>query len=282
MESSFVMGKDKSKNFNYALFGNPINHSKSPQIHNLFSKQTGIFHVYKAIKIPINQFSLLVSDFFKYNIQGANVTAPFKKEAYFFSNKLTKRAQIAQSVNTLKKVNNTCILGDNTDGIGLLSDLNRLKFIQKNFSILILGAGGAIQGILLSILSLGCSVYILNRTDSNASNLVNQFRQYGKIKIFKKNDLKIKYFDLVINGLSRNIQYDSSIIPLHLFTNKTFFYDMNYGLKNISFLNLCFKIDSNHIADGIGMLVFQAAYSFLEWHGIFPQIDYIIDLLNKS
>ncbi|QIQ41490.1 MAG: shikimate dehydrogenase [Buchnera aphidicola (Aphis urticata)] len=276
------MRKYKNENFNYALFGNPINHSKSPEIHNLFAKQTGILHFYKAISIPLEQFSLLVSNFFKSNVKGANVTSPFKKEAYFLCDKLSKRAQIAKSVNTLKKVNNRYILGDNTDGVGLLSDLTRLKFIKKNFSILILGAGGAVQGILLSILSLGCSVYIWNRTDLNAINLVNQFRKYGNIKIFKKDSLKNTFFDLVINGLSRNIQYKNIFIPSYLFSSKTFFYDMNYGSKNTSFITWCANMNSKYVSDGIGMLVFQAAHSFLQWHGILPKIDYIIDLLNKK
>lgn len=272
----------KNKNFNYALFGNPVNHSRSPQIHNYFSKQTGISHIYKSINIPLNQFFLLVSDFFKNNVQGANVTSPFKKEAYFFSNKLSERARIAKSVNTLKKINDKCILGDNTDGIGLLSDLKRLKFIKKNFSVLILGAGGAVQGIILSILSLGCSVYILNRTISNAKNIVNQFKKYGDIKVFKKNDFKNKTFDLVINGLSRNVEYKNSFFPLDFFSSNTCFYDMNYGIKNTTFLNWCFKINAKYISDGTGMLVFQAAYSFLEWYGILPETDYIIDLLNEK
>ncbi|QCI19007.1 shikimate dehydrogenase [Buchnera aphidicola] len=277
------MLKFKNKNFNYALFGNPINHSKSPQIHDFFSKQTGILHIYEAINVPLDKFSLLVSKFFKNNIQGANITSPFKKEAYFFSDKLTKRAQIAQSVNTFKKIHNKCILGDNTDGIGLLSDLNRLKFIEKNFSLLILGAGGAVKGILLSILLLGCSVYILNRTTLNAKKLVDQFKCYGNIKIFEEHDLKNKCFNLVINAVSRNIQYNSkTYIPLHLFSSKTFFYDMNYSFENTSFINWCLKMGFKYVSDGIGMLVFQAAHSFLQWHGVFPKTDYIIDMFNKK
>ncbi|ALD15417.1 shikimate dehydrogenase [Buchnera aphidicola (Aphis glycines)] len=276
------MRKCKNKNFNYALFGNPVNHSLSPEIHNFFAKQTGILHIYKAINIPLDRFSCVVSNFFENNINGANITAPFKKEAYFFSNQLSERAQIAQSVNTLKKVNNKYFLGDNTDGIGLISDLKRLKFIKKNFSILILGAGGAVQGILLSILLFGCSVDILNRTDLNAVNLVNQFKKYGNIKIFQANSLRNKYFDLVINGLSRNIEYQNIFIPSHLFSSKTFFYDMNYGLEKTSFLNWCEKINAKHVSDGIGMLVFQAAHSFLLWHGMLPEIDYIINFLSKK
>lgn len=271
----------KFENFNYALFGNPVNHSQSPKIHEFFSKQTGISHIYKSINIPIGEFSSLVSVLFKKNIQGANVTAPFKREAYFFSNELTKRAKIAQSVNTLKKINNGCILGDNTDGIGLLSDLFRLKFIKKNFTILILGAGGAVKGVLLPLLSLGCSVYILNRTLLNAVNLVRQFKKYGKIFIFKDETFKNKHFDLVINAISRNAE-KSFFPPLSLLSFKTFFYDMNYGVKKTPFVSWCSKMGGEFVSNGIGMLVFQAAYSFLEWHNVLPKTDYIINTLNGN
>ncbi|WP_295164145.1 shikimate dehydrogenase [uncultured Buchnera sp.] len=269
----------KLEKFNYALFGNPIDHSQSPKIHNFFSVQTGILHTYKAINIPLDQFSLVVSDFFKKNLKGANVTAPFKKEAYFFSNKLTKRAKIAQSVNTLKKINDKCILGDNTDGIGLLSDLVRLKFIKKNFSILILGAGGAVKGVLLPLLSLGCSIYILNRTVLNANNLVQQFYKYGKIFVFEEKVFKKQNFDLVINAMSRNTK-KKNFAPLSLISSKTFFYDMNYSTENTPFIDWCSKIGADFVSNGIGMLVFQAAHSFLEWHNIFPETNYIINALN--
>ncbi|AAM68017.1 shikimate dehydrogenase [Buchnera aphidicola] len=269
----------KLEKFNYALFGNPIDHSQSPKIHNFFATQTGILHIYKAINIPLDQFSSVVSDFFKKNIKGANVTAPFKKEAYFFSDKLTERAKIAQSVNTLKKISDKCILGDNTDGIGLLSDLVRLNFIKKNFSILILGAGGAVKGVLLPLLSLGCSVYILNRTILNAKILVKQFNKYGKIFVFDRQNFKQQNFDLVINAMSRNTE-KKNFLPLSLITSKTFFYDMNYSTRNTPFINWCSKAGGSFISNGIGMLVFQAAYSFLEWHNVLPEINYIINILN--
>ncbi|AYN24597.1 shikimate dehydrogenase [Buchnera aphidicola] len=271
----------KLEKFNYALFGNPIDHSQSPKIHDFFSIQTGILHIYKAINIPLGQFSLEVSNLFKKNVKGANVTAPFKKEAYFFSSKLTKRANIAQSVNTLKKVNDKCILGDNTDGIGLLSDLIRLKFIKKNFSILILGAGGAVKGVLLPLLSLGCSIYILNRTVSNAENLVKQFNTYGKIFVFEKKVFKKQNFDLVINAMSRNIK-KKNFVPLSLISAKTFFYDMNYSTENTPFIDWCSRIGVDFVSNGIGMLVFQAAYSFLEWHNVFPETNYIINTLSRN
>jgi len=248
------------ESFNYALFGNPVSHSKSPKIHDFFSKQTGISHIYKAVNIPLDQFSLVVSNFFRKNIQGANITAPFKKEAYFFSDKLTERAKIAQSVNTLKKVKNQYILGDNTDGVGLLSDLMRLNFIKKNFSVLMLGAGGAVKGVLSSLLSLGCSVYILNRTLLNAEHLVKQFYKYGKIFVFKDNIFNKQNFDLVINAVSRNI-ITSDSVPFSFFSSKTFFYDMNYSITNTPFIDWCLNMGAKFVSNGIGMLVFQAAYS---------------------
>lgn len=271
----------KCNNFNYALFGNPIDHSKSPEIHSFFSNQTGIFHNYKSINIPLGEFFYYVSEFFKKNGKGANITAPFKQEAYLFADQLTERAKIAQSVNTLKKVDNKYILGDNTDGIGLLSDLIRLNFIKKKSLVLILGAGGAVRGILYPLLSFGCSIFILNRTLSNAEKLVLQFNKYGIINVFNKNLLKKKHFDLIINATSKHDQSNKNIIDLSLISNKTCFYDMNYT-KSISCLNAYVKKKSNIFSNGIGMLVFQAANSFFLWHNIYPKTDSIIDILKDN
>lgn len=271
-----------NKKFNYALFGNPVNHSKSPQIHNFFSKQTGCFHTYTSFNVPLGNFVYFLSDFFKKNGCGANITAPFKEEAFFLSNKLTERAKIAQSVNTLKKINNQCILGDNTDGIGLLSDLIRLNFIKKKYSILILGAGGAVKGVIFPLLSFGCSIFILNRTFSNAQKIVDQFKQYGKINIFDEFLLDKKKFDLVINATSKNIVKKEDFFPLSFVSSKTFFYDMNYQVDNTPFINWCIKTGHMFISNGIGMLVFQAAHSFFLWHNKFPKTDYIINCLSNN
>ncbi|WAI18371.1 MAG: shikimate dehydrogenase [Buchnera aphidicola (Acyrthosiphon caraganae)] len=271
----------KCQNFNYAVFGNPINHSKSPIIHSLFAKQTGILHIYKSVNVPLDKFNVFLQDFFKQDGQGANITAPFKQEAYFFCDKLTKRAKIAQSVNTLKKIDNKYILGDNTDGIGLLSDLTRLNFIKKNYSILIIGAGGAVKGVLLPLLSFGCSIFILNRTVSNAEKLVLQFYKYGNIDVFDENSSKIKSFDLIINATSKFIERKNNFIPVSLISSKTCFYDMNYQKDKKMFMNWCLKMGNNLFSDGIGMLAFQAAHSFFLWHNILPKTDYIIDILKK-
>jgi len=272
----------KCQNFNYAVFGNPINHSKSPKIHSLFSKQTGISHIYQSVNVPLNHFCSFLRDFFNQYGQGANITAPFKQEAYFFCDELTERAKIAQSVNTLKKIDNNKILGDNTDGIGLLSDLIRLNFIKKKSSILILGAGGAVKGILFPLLSFGCSIFILNRTLSNAQKLVLQFEQYGKINIFSKSTSKVKHFDLIINATSKFFIEKNNFIPVSLITSKTCFYDLNYHRDNTIFMNWCLKIGAHFFSNGIGMLVFQAAHSFFLWYNILPKTDDIINMLKTD
>lgn len=272
----------KCQNFNYAVFGNPINHSKSPKIHSLFSKQTGIPHIYKSVNVPLDNFDSILRDFFKRDGRGANITAPFKQKAYFFCNKLTERAKIAQSVNTFKKIDNKCILGDNTDGIGLLSDLIRLNFIKKNHSILIIGAGGAVKGVLFPLLSFGCSIFILNRTYLNAKKLSLQFHKYGNVNVFNKNSLKIKHFDLIINATSKFFEANEDFIPLSFVSSKTCFYDMNYQINNTVFIDWCRKLGAHFFSNGIGMLAFQAAHSFFLWHNVLPEIDYIIDGLKKN
>ncbi|AEO08262.1 shikimate dehydrogenase [Buchnera aphidicola] len=273
----------KCQDFNYAVFGNPINHTQSPIIHKYFSVQTNILHTYQAVYVPLDSLYSFLSFFFKNNGVGANITAPFKKEAYFFCNKLTEQAKIAQSVNTLKKLKNQDILGDNTDGIGLLSDLIRLNFIKKKYSILILGAGGAVQGILFALLSFGCSIFILNRTVLNAEKIVTQFQKYGNIQVLKKNELKIKYFDLVINARSKISETNNDIIPLSLLClKKTHFYDINYQKNNTKFIDWCISIGAHFVSNGIGMLAFQAAHAFFLWHNVMPKIHYIIDILRKT
>ncbi|QIE02171.1 shikimate dehydrogenase [Buchnera aphidicola] len=273
----------KCQDFNYAVFGNPINHTQSPIIHKYFAKQTNILHTYQSVHVPLDSLYSFLNYFFKNYGVGANITAPFKQEAYFFCNKLTEQAKIAQSVNTLYKLKNQCILGDNTDGIGLLSDLKRLNFIKKNDSILILGAGGAVKGILYALLSFGCSVFVLNRTLSNAQKIVMQFNQYGKIQILNTNKLNIKYFNLIINARSNISKIENDMIPLSLIClKKTHLYDINYQINNTKFIDWCINIGAHYFSDGIGMLVFQAAHAFFLWHKVMPKIHYIIDILNKK
>ncbi len=161
---------------NYAVFGNPIAHSKSPFIHQQFAQQLNIEHPYGRVLAPINDFINTLNAFFSAGGKGANVTVPFKEEAFARADELTERAALAGAVNTLKRLEDGRLLGDNTDGVGLLSDLERLSFIRPGLRILLIGAGGASRGVLLPLLSLDCAVTITNRTVSARKSWLNCLR----------------------------------------------------------------------------------------------------------
>ena len=160
----------------YAVFGNPIAHSKSPLIHQQFAEQLQIDHPYGRVLAPVDAFVTTLNAFFDAGGKGANVTVPFKEEAFERADELTERASLAGAVNTLKRLEDGRLLGDNTDGIGLLSDLERLSFIKPGFRVLLIGAGGASRGVLLPLLSLDCAVTITNRTFSRAEALAGKQR----------------------------------------------------------------------------------------------------------
>ncbi|CAL4324976.1 Shikimate dehydrogenase (NADP(+)) [Buchnera aphidicola (Eriosoma grossulariae)] len=265
----------------FIVIGNPIKHSQSPFIHKKFSEQTGIQHQYCSKKVFKNNFIDFLTGFFNNGGEGVNITAPFKKQAFFFSDVLTYRAKLAHSVNTLKKFKNGIILGDNTDGEGLLYDLCHLNFIQKNNNILLLGAGGAAYGVIGSLLDFNCSIFIFNRTYNNAKILVSHFSKYGNIKAVMLNDLYHLSFDLIINATSSGITGDKLVIPDEVLNNSKYFYDMYYQSGLTPFLILCQKNGAKYIKNGIGMLVNQAAASFFLWHGIRPKVDPVINSLKK-
>ncbi|CCJ90131.1 Shikimate 5-dehydrogenase I alpha [Cronobacter turicensis 564] len=148
----------------YAVFGNPVSHSKSPFIHQQFAQQLQIAHPYGRVLAPLDNFVKTLEAFFSAGGKGANVTVPFKEQAFARADELTERAALAGAVNTLKRLEDGRLLGDNTDGIGLISDLERLGMIQPRCRILLVGAGGAARGVLLPLLSLDCAVTITNRT----------------------------------------------------------------------------------------------------------------------
>ncbi|XBC44643.1 MAG: shikimate dehydrogenase [Buchnera aphidicola (Schlechtendalia peitan)] len=262
----------------FSVFGNPIHNTQSPYIHQLFSEQTNIIHNYDYTLVPLNKFYKYITNFFSYIGIGANVTIPFKEEAFLVSDKLTKYARISGSVNTLKKLDNGKILGDNTDGRGILYDLKRLKFIKRFDNILLIGAGGAARGIIFSLLSYNCNIYIFNRTIDHAIKLANNFKNFGSIFVLSVLELKNISFDIVINAIS-NIRSDNYWDSIYCLINKnTYFYDINYSKNNTvtPFLSWCMKYGINMFSDGIGMLVSQAAYSFFLWHDVLPDIDLVI------
>lgn len=267
---------------NFAVFGNPIEHSKSPYIHRLFAEQTGIDHQYGKIFAPIESFEQTLAHFFAQGGLGANITVPFKERAYQCSDELTERARISGAVNTLKLVGGNQLLGDNTDGIGLLVDLQRLNFIAPGQKILIIGAGGAAKGIISPLLSLGCSVTITNRTFERAQLIANKFSLLGDIQSIEMETLISPDFDIVINATASGLDGEIPAISPLLFQNNSICYDMYYQYGLTPFLSFADQNGASRLADGLGMLVGQAAHAFELWHGVFPEIEPVLTALRRE
>lgn len=266
----------------FVVFGNPISHSKSPRIHQLFAEQTGIPHLYDRLCAPIDGFERSARQFFAQGGQGANITLPFKQQAFELSNELTERAALAGAVNTLKKLDDDRLLGDNTDGIGLLSDLQRLQLIQPDDRILLIGAGGAARGVILPLLGVNCSVTITNRTYARAEELVELFRHHGGVRALAQDELRDAKFDLIINATSSGVDGGVPVLPAGLLDRHTRCYDMFYKVGDTPFLKWCRQQGSTQMADGLGMLVGQAAHSFKLWHGVMPEITPVINVLKHE
>ncbi|MBK4716962.1 MULTISPECIES: shikimate dehydrogenase [Tenebrionibacter/Tenebrionicola group] len=266
----------------FAVFGNPIQHSKSPFIHSLFAQQLNIEHPYGRILAPLDAFIPTLDAFFNAGGKGANVTVPFKEQAFLRADELTERATLAGAVNTMKRLHDGRLLGDNTDGIGLLSELERLHHIRPGARVLLLGAGGAARGVILPLLSLGCPVTIANRTFPRAQALAALFRHTGSVRALTLDALADHEFDLIINATSSGLNGDVPAIPLSLLNQRVHCYDMFYQQKITPFLAMCVRHGVQHYADGVGMLVGQAAHAFLLWHGVLPEIQPVIEALKRE
>lgn len=254
----------------YAVFGNPIAHSKSPLIHRLFAEDTGQDLHYEAVLAPIEGFAQCVRQFFIHG-QGANVTLPFKEEAYRLAETLTERAQHAKAVNTLKRLENGQILGDNTDGAGLIRDLTHGAGLNLNgLRLLVLGAGGAVRGVLGPLLALKPSVLVLaNRTEAKAAQLAQDFKAWGAIQACPFSELQ-QPFDVIINGTSASLSgTHPPIAAACIQKGHTHCYDMMYGPTPTAF-NQWAAQHGAHTQDGLGMLVEQAAEAFFLWRGVQP------------
>ncbi|MBA2814233.1 shikimate dehydrogenase [Candidatus Pantoea persica] len=266
----------------FAVFGNPISHSKSPAIHQAFALQTGIEHRYGRICAPLDDFPATIAAFFAQGGRGANVTLPFKQQACAFADELSERAALSGAVNTLKKLSDGRILGDNTDGIGLLSDLERLNLIQPGDRILLMGAGGAARGVILPLLSAGCSITVVNRTPARAEELAQLFSQSRAIAACAFEQLPGRAFDLIINATSSGVSGDVPPLPAALIYAQTRCYDMFYQAGATPFLAWCGAQGAQRLADGLGMLVGQAAHAFQLWHGVMPEIAPVIAQLKQA
>jgi shikimate dehydrogenase len=266
----------------FVVIGNPIAHSKSPLIHRYFAEQTGIAHRYGQLLAPLDGFVLTLQNFHREGGRGANVTLPFKQQAYELADRLTERAASAGAVNTLHWREDGQLLGDNTDGIGLLSDLERLSLIKPDDRILLVGAGGAARGVIHPLLTYGCSLTIANRTFARASELAAIFHQTGEINALPMTELADKPFDLIINATSSGVDGSIPALPASLINNDTRCYDMFYQQGTTPFLNWCQQAGARSVADGLGMLVGQAAHAFLLWHGVMPDVTSALKRLQSE
>lgn len=267
-----------------ALFGNPIKHSLSPIIHKYFSKKTNIKYLYIPLLCNSSNFFFKLSNFFNQGGFGANVTVPFKKTVFSIVDKTTKFSQISKTVNTLTKISDTKkIVGDNTDGLGLIYDLKRLFFLQKSKKILLLGAGGAANSIIYHLLLEGCKIFIHNRTVKNSYSLIQKFLPFGKVILFEEKHYN-NFFDIIINSTSCGIFGKSPCFPKILIHKNIFCYDMFYHKDGslTPFLLICKKLGAKYLSDGIGMLVAQAAYSFFSWFYFLPDISKTINFIKLS
>ncbi len=267
----------------YAVIGNPIGHSKSPFIHNEFAKQTQQPLSYTAELVEIGGVAEFVNNFRSQNGKGLNVTVPFKLDAWQIAEQLSERAQRAGAVNTLSLSDNS-ILGDTTDGTGLLNDLtqnHQLSLKQKN--ILVLGAGGAVRGVLEPLLSADPrQLTIANRTIEKATQLTNDFSDLGNIFGCGFNDLGDEKFDLIINGTSASLSGELPPLPNNILNNSAACYDMMYGANDTAFMTWAKNQGAEKVFDGLGMLVEQAAESFFIWRGVRPQTQNVIALLRQT
>lgn len=267
----------------YAVIGNPIAHSKSPQIHAAFAEQTGEQLIYTAELVEPGEVENFVKSFTVNNGKGLNVTVPFKQDAFKIASKLSPRAQRAGAVNTLK-LQGDVISGDTTDGVGLLNDLTKNHQLElKNKRILIIGAGGAVRGVLEPLLlSQPQQLVITNRTLSKAQQLAQDFSSLGEISASSFEALAGQQFDLVINGTSASLAGELPPLPEQLFAAQACAYDMMYGAQPTTFLNWAAQQGAEHCYDGLGMLVEQAAESFYIWRKKRPETRGVIEQLRSQ
>ncbi|MFV0278491.1 MAG: shikimate dehydrogenase [Parahaliea sp.] len=268
----------------YAVFGNPIKHSKSPVIHTAFAEQCHQDMQYRAVRVELDGFERTVASFFGSGGRGLNITVPFKQRAFELADECTARARSAGAVNTLLQDVSGALLGDNTDGIGLVRDMvANLGWSLRGQRILILGAGGAVRGVLKPLLEeKPRSLTIANRTAERASELATRFGELGMVDGGSYERIKGRQFDLVINASSAGLRGEMPELPGTLLTERSCCYDMVYGNEPTVFMRWAALHAAWAVADGLGMLVEQAAESFYRWRRVRPATGPVIQLLRQG
>lgn len=270
----------------YAVVGNPVGHSKSPQIHAAFARQTGQDISYDRLLAPLDAFEATVRHFFHDGGRGLNVTVPFKREAWDLVDHCEGAALSAETVNTIKRSGNR-LVGYNTDGIGLLADLEQnLGAAIAGKRVLLMGAGGASYGVLQPLLERRPEMLVVaNRTLDKAEHLVRHFQKYGSLAprgvvACPYAALEGRQFDLVVNATSAGLEGEMPQLPDGLFAQGAIAYDMVYG-RETRFLSFA-RARGAACADGLGMLVEQAAESFFVWRGVRPRTAPVIAQLRSE
>lgn len=262
----------------YAVIGNPIAHSKSPLIHEAFAKQTGEDISYERILAPLDGFSTTVNDLIAKGYKGVNVTVPFKFEAYALANKRSERALSAGAANTLI-FDGQSIQADNTDGAGLVRDLEQnLQYPLAGRRVLLLGAGGAGEGVLQPLLSAKPAVLVIANRSADKALTMAAKADARNVKGCGFNDLAGQQFDVVINATSAGLSDAALPIPDSVFAGGCLAYDMMYG-RETPFMKQA-RAHGARVADGLGMLVEQAAEAFYLWRGVRPQTQPVMDMLR--
>lgn len=268
---------------NYAVFGNPVTHSKSPHIHTLFGVQTGEAVAYGAICAEPEEFAQDVMLFLVAGGKGCNITVPFKQEAWELADELSDYAARAKAVNTLAFRDDGTMVGYNTDGIGIVRDLQQNHGIAlQGKRILLLGAGGAVRGVLEPLLETQpASLFIANRTAAKAVELAQDFAEFGKVSGGGFADISGQ-FDLIINGTAASLQGELPPLPDGCLAENGCTYDMMYSVKPTAFVAWGRARGAAQALDGLGMLVEQAAEAFLIWRGVRPDTAPVLAQLRDE
>lgn len=267
----------------YAVIGNPIEHSKSPLIHAAFARQTGQDLEYGRIAGNLSDFAGDVRHFFARSGQGLNVTLPFKEQAWALADERSPRAALAGAVNTLIRLADGRLRGDNTDGVGLVRDLrDNHGFRFPGARVLLLGAGGAARGVLLPLLSTGIArLLIANRTADRASELAALAAPFGPVAGIGLTALADgaradDAFDLILNATSAGLSDAVLSLPAGCLAREGWTYDLLYDASPTAFQRWGQTLGAAQALDGLGMLVEQAAESFWLWRGVRPETRTLI------
>jgi len=268
----------------YAVFGNPVKHSKSPEIHALFAQQCAQAMSYRALRVELGGFAAAARTFFGGGGAGLNVTVPFKRDAFAFADRVSERAARAGAVNTLTRRDDGAIEGDNTDGIGLVRDLvANLGWTVRGARVLLVGAGGAARGVLEPLLlEKPEELLVVNRTGSRAERLAARFAAVGPVVGGAMDLIGNGQFDIVINATSAGLSGEMPELPGPLLRERSCCYDMVYGAEPTPFMRWAAHHAAWAVADGLGMLVEQAAESFYIWRGVRPDTRPVINRLREA